>query len=135
MKVIGIEIKNKKVFFGVYSNVNGEGHLYECKSLTLKNDSSDSLKAFQKEIFNVIGAVNPNEIVIISRQTKGRFSAGAVSFKIEALIQLYTDSVYFISPAALRAYFKKNEMPFKPKYAYNENAFKAAYCFLNTVNK
>ena len=51
-------------------------------------------------------------VAIRERQTKGKFAGGAVSFKLEAAIQLIpTLDVIVLSPVAIKAALKENRLP------------------------
>jgi hypothetical protein len=70
-------------------------------------------------------------MAIVTRQTKGRFSASPFSFKLEGLIQLYSKEIEFITPQALTSYYKKNELKLQPDFSYQEKAMKLADFLVN----
>lgn len=131
MKVIGIEIDKKRAICvvlskdaqGVYTNLTGK-----TKYIEIKDDQSNhDIQAFLKEIHEFFDAIQPDHIAIISRQTKGKFAAAAVSFKLEALIQCYPKTtISFVSKQTLTAYYKKNALPVVFDNAYQENATRLA---------
>ncbi|MBW1296738.1 DUF3010 family protein [Aquimarina litoralis] len=131
MKTIGIEIDKKRAICvivskdanGVYQNVTGK-----TKYIEIKDDHNNyEIQDFLKKIEAFFDEVAPLQIGIISRQTKGKFAAAAVSFKLEALIQCYTKAeITFVSKQTLTAFYKKNELPVSYDNAYQENATKLA---------
>lgn len=133
MKTIGIEISKKKVIFialeqtnGVFVNITGKR-----KSIELEDDrDGKELKAFMNELHSYFDSINPDKIGIVTRMTKGKFSASPFSFKIEGLIQLYDKvAIEFVTPQALTSYFKKNEVPLSPSHNYQEKALRLAVFF------
>jgi hypothetical protein len=131
MKVIGIDIDKKRaIFIALEKDANGNiSNITEkSKFLEIKDDqNNDEIASFKKNIHSIFNEIIPSRIAIITRQTKGRFSASPYSFKLEALIQCYSKiPVEFVSPQALNAFYKKNEfeLPFENKY--QENALKLA---------
>ncbi len=131
MKVIGIEIDKKRAICvvlskddeGSYTNDTGK-----IKFIEIKDDQNNQeIQIFLKEIHNLFDTVQPSQIAIISRQTKGKFAAASVSFKLEALIQCYSEvEIGFVSKQTLTAYYKKNELPVSFDNVYQENATRLA---------
>lgn len=131
MKVIGIDIDKKRAIYmalekdasGNILNITGKSKFLEVKD----DHDNDEITSFMNNIHSFFNKINPSRIAIITRQTKGRFSASPYSFKLEALIQCYTKiPIEFVSPQALSAFYKKNEfnLPFDNKY--QENALRLA---------
>jgi hypothetical protein len=131
MKVIGIEIDKKRaICFAIKQDSNGEiAYLNgNFKYLELNDDlSGEELRNFQSDLFTFFDSMDADRIAIVSRQTKGKFAAASVSFKLEGLIQCYEKvDIEFVSKQALAAYFKKNEMKVVFNSKYQENAGKLA---------
>ncbi|WP_378178001.1 DUF3010 family protein [Aquimarina sp. SS2-1] len=131
MKVIGIEIDKKRAICvvlskddqGNYTNDTGKTKYVEIKD----DQNNQEIQNFKKEIHALFDAVQPDQIAIISRQTKGKFAAASVSFKLEALIQCYEKAtIGFVSKQTLTAYYKKNEFSVIFDNAYQENATRLA---------
>lgn len=135
MRVVGIEIDKKKAICfaiqvdekGMVTNLNGS-----FKYLELANDQSGSdLRQFQSDLFAFFDSIVPDKIAVVARQTKGKFAAASVSFKLEGLIQCYAQvEMEFVTKQALAAYFKKNELKVDFQNAYQENAAKSAQFLL-----
>jgi len=131
MKVIGIEIDKKRAICIVLSkNKDGlfENLTSKTKYIEIKNDQDNQdIQGFLKEIHTLFDTVTPDLIAIISRQTKGKFAAASVSFKLEALIQCYSKTaINFVSKQTLTAYYKKNTLLVTYENAYQENATRLA---------
>ena len=131
MKVIGIDIDKKRAIFvalekdekGNVVNITGKS-----KFIEIKDDQDNSeIANFAQSIHAYFELINPSKIAIITRQTKGRFSASPYSFKLEGLIQCYaTLDIEFVSPQALNAFYKKNELSLSFDNKYQENALRLA---------
>ena len=129
MVVCGCEISAKEVRLAVVhldEGGNVEMRRHKTTRIELEDDTSEAdlrlfmaaLKAFHHE--NGI-----DTFVIKTRAKKGRMAGGAVSFKIETLIQLVEGChTLFVSPVAL-AHFAKKEVEEYPEKlpVYLRNAF------------
>jgi len=76
-------------------------------------------------------------VVIKERMTRGKFAGGAVSFKLEAAIQLIEDiSVNLLSGAAIKTILKESHtiMNFKDTglKQFQEQAFTTAFAYLES---
>jgi len=131
MKTIGIEISNKKVICVVLSKHEDKSYVNltgKQKSFELNDDrNGEELKKFMDKLHSHFDSINPDKIGVVTRQTKGKFAASPISFKIEGLIQLYKNGeIDFVTPQALTAYFKKNELSLELDHKYQEKAMKLA---------
>jgi hypothetical protein len=137
MKVIGIDIdKSKAIFYVLEKKKDGEIVQIEgLKSLTLANDTDNSqVRAFKTGIQEFFDEIKPQGISLLSRQTKGRFKAASVSFKIEGLIQCYEKvEVNFVSPQTVKAFIKKNPLTINLDFNYQEGAAELAYYMCTTL--
>ena len=129
MRVCGCEISAQEVRLAVVE-LNDEKNvgLLRIKKtrIELKDDMSEenlrsflaALQEFSQE--NTIGT-----FVIKTRAKKGRMAGGAVSFKIETLIQLVEGcNTRFVSPIALSNFAKKELVGYPEKLpVYLKNAF------------
>ncbi|WP_108802918.1 DUF3010 family protein [Aquimarina sp. Aq107] len=131
MKVIGIEINKKRVISvvlskneqGDYINLTGKEKYIEIKD----GQKNEDIQTFLEEIHGFFDTIKPDHIAIVTRQTKGKFAAASVSFKLEALIQCYSKATMsFVSKQTLTAYYKKNELPVSYANTYQENATRLA---------
>jgi len=137
MKVIGIEIDKKRAIFYILEK-DGQDNITnltgKTKYISINDDKNNlELQHFQKEMFELFDHHNPDKITILSRQTKGRFAASSVSFKLEALIQCYHKvEIKFLSKPALASYYKKNSFTLKCDNSYQINACQVANILVHT---
>ena len=129
MRVCGCEISAQEVRLAVVElNDEQNVELLRLKKtrIELKDDTSEenlrlflaALQEFSPE--NTIGT-----FVLKTRAKKGRMAGGAVSFKIETLIQLVEGcNTRFVSPIALSNFAKKKLLGYPEKLpVYLKNAF------------
>jgi len=140
MTVIGIDIdKSKAIFYTLEKKSDGEiVQINEGrKSLSLVNGIDNAqVRAFKTGIHEFFDEIKPQKISMLSRQTKGRFKAASVSFKIEGLIQCYDKiEVEFVSPQTVKAFIKKNPLIFNLDFNYQEDAAELAYYMLSNFGK
>ena len=129
MRICGCEISAQEVRLAVVElNDEQNVELFRIKKtrIELKDDMSEenlrsflaALQEFSQE--NTIGT-----FVIKTRAKKGRMAGGAVSFKIETLIQLVEGcNTRFVSPIALSNFAKKKLLGYPEKLpVYLKKAF------------
>lgn len=131
MRVCGCEISSSEVRLAVVClNAAGSVEMLRLKTtrIMLEDDTSEAdLRAF---LSNLQAFAQEHEImtfVIKTRAKKGRMAGGAVSFKIETLIQLVMGSqTKFVSPIALANFAKRDLEAYPEKLpVYLKNAFLA----------
>ncbi|MBN2790860.1 MAG: DUF3010 family protein [Candidatus Delongbacteria bacterium] len=133
MKTLGIEIKaNVTVFFaieekdGAMTDITGD-----MKKLELGDDeSTEEVHEFMNIVHSYFKNMQFDKIGILTRNksVKAKFRVSPISFKLEGFIQIYPDQkIDFITPQSLRAFIKKNELPFTPKFGYQVSAAELAY--------
>ena len=135
MKTLGIEINgNCAIFCAIEESNNISEITGKMTKLELKDDeSSDEVHQFVDVICSYFDDAKFDRIGIIKRMKslKAKFPVSPISFKLEGLIQTYKlKDIEFISPQTIRAYFKKNTIGFKPKYAYQNSAAELAFYLL-----
>lgn len=117
MKVCGIELKSNYTVLTLvdYSSDDIIDYIdLKIKKIILEDDED------QKNILKFIDEINTffnnnkvEKILIKKRSKKGAFSGGAVSFKMEGLIQLYLNAeVKLITSQSISSYEKKNDVSF-----------------------
>lgn len=130
MKIIAIVIESTKIIpFVIEVNSNGEIQTIDTlKSIGINDDyNNQELRNFKEEVYTFFDSIAPTKIGIIKRQTKGKFSASSVSFKLEAIIQCYENcETEFVSKVSLNAFYKKNEFTIKPTHKYQTDAARLA---------
>ena len=131
MTVCGCEISAQEVRLAVV-HLNDEGNVEMLRLKTtrieLVDDTSEAdLQSFQAALHEFSRENKIDTFVIKTRAKKGKMAGGAVSFKIETLIQLVEGcDTRFVSPVAL-SHFAKREVEAYPEklLVYLKNAFLA----------
>jgi len=132
--VCGIQIAGSEAIFTILKKRNGDiqditGNF---RKLKLANDENcNEVRSFSKTINSHFDNLNPKKIGIIRRNKSGKFSGGAVSFKIEGLIQIYEkNNVELISPRTLRKFQKEKLPAITPQCKYQEDSCLLAHYLL-----
>ncbi len=141
MKVCAVDLKANDAIICLMSLTDGLYNLHECriKKLSIANAAStEQIQKFQFDFAKLMKDYQIEHIVIRERMTKGKFAGGAVSFKLEAAIQL-ADSlkVSLLSPAKIKEIIKNSrvEMSFNETglKQFQEQAFMTGFAFLETL--
>jgi hypothetical protein len=133
MRICGIDLKaNNTIFSVIDTNEDDDIVVYidmKTKKITLDDDENqDDIRSYCNELLIFLTKNNIQKIVIKKRAKKGNFAGGAVTFKMEALIQLNPHcSTELITSQSISSYQKKNiiEIPDELK-KYQESAYLAA---------
>ena len=131
MNICGIELKANNVILVVLENSKYTD--IKIKKLTLKDDEKqEDIRKFCNEFLDFLQKNEIEKIFIKKRAKKGTFAGGAVTFKLEGLIQLNPlCSVELISSQSIATFEKKNEIEFpKELKKYQEQAYLTALCNL-----
>jgi DUF3010 family protein len=134
MNVCGCEISAKEVRLAVvHPNYEGNIEMLRPKTtrIELEDDTSEAdLRSFLAALHEFSRENEIDTFVIKTRAKKGRMAGGAVSFKIETLIQLVEGcQTRFVSPVALSRFAKKEveeypeKLPVFLKNAYLSGAY------------
>lgn len=129
MKICGIELKSNNAILVLLENGNYIDT--RIKKLTLENDESqEDIRKFCSEFLYFLEVNKVDKVVIKKRAKKGNFSGGAVTFKLEGLIQLNPFcEVDLISTQTIASFEKKNKIEFPQKLnKYQESAYLCAIC-------
>ena len=136
MKILGIEIKGNDCIFMALEGDKTTFTLADFPKKTSLTDSYDSLlvRQFHAELSELLCSHQVDGIVIKKRTEKGKFAGGAISFKMEGIIQLaFEKKVSFISGPQIKALIKSSpEITLPAINKYQEQAFYAAYTFLES---
>jgi hypothetical protein len=131
MKTCGIEIdKNEVVIVCLESQIDGTYEVVnDIKKIPLPHDDkSDNIWNFFDSIVLLLDNINADKIAIIKLHSKGRFHSSPISFKIQALIQLYRKKeIQIIDSKTIEAHSKKHQLPFETKFKYQALALKLCY--------
>ncbi|MFK8103437.1 MAG: DUF3010 family protein [Saprospiraceae bacterium] len=106
MKVCGIEIKGNDAILVCLAGDKDNYQIIspELKKISLKESSNQNdVRAFSTAMATFFNTMNFDKIAIKARATKGKFAGGAVSFKMEGLIQNTASEVELIHGATTKA--------------------------------
>ena len=129
MRICGCEISAQEVRLAVFE-LNDEQNVEILRikktRIELEDDTSEeNLRSFLAALQEFSQENRIGTFVIKTRAKKGRMAGGAVSFKIETLIQLVEGcNTRFVSPIALSNFAKKKLLRYPEKLpVYLKNAF------------
>ena len=131
MNICGIELKANNARLVVLKN--NEYIDTKIKKIILEDDEKqEDIRKFCNEFLDFLQKNEIEKIFIKKRAKKGNFSGGAVTFKMEGLIQLNPlCSVELISTQTVSTFEKKNQIQFpKELNKYQEQAYLTALCNL-----
>ena len=132
MRVCGIELKSNQAILSIVEYQEDDIVIYidmKVKKIVLEDDESQKeIKGFCDSLKCFLEANKIDKIVLKKRAKKGNFAGGAVTFKMEALIQLNEIcEVSLISGQALGSYERKNEVTYPVNLKkYQEQAYLSA---------
>lgn len=127
MKFCGIELKSNNVILVVLDD-NKYCDL-KIKKLILEDDEKqEDIRQFCNDFLLFLEQNQIEKVVIKKRAKKGNFAGGAVTFKLEGLIQLNPMcEVELISPQAISSFEKKNMIEYPSELKkYQEQAYLTA---------
>ena len=134
MIVCGIQIAGSKAIFTILKKNNGDIQdiTSNFRKLELANhENCNEVRSFSNTIKSHFDNLNPKRIGIIKRNKSGPFSGGAVSFKIEGLIQIYEkNNIELIPPPTLKKFQKEKSPVINPQYKYQEDSCLLAHYLL-----
>ena len=131
MNICGIELKANNVILLVLED--GKYIDIKIKKLIIEDDEKqEDIRKFCNEFLDFLQTNQIEKVFIKKRAKKGAFSGGAVTFKLEGLIQLNPlCSVDLISSQSISTFEKKNQIEFpKELKKYQEQAYLTALCNL-----
>lgn len=130
MKTCGIEIKGKEAIFVVLNSEDGDitDKTGEFKKLALVDDENpDNVQRFYETFAAHMDSVNADQVALLKRNKSGNFASGALSFKLEGVLQMYKRKpVELVSPATVRAYKKRTKFTGSLQYKYQQPAYELA---------
>ena len=129
MNICGIELKANNVILLVFED--GKYIDIKIKKLIIEDDEKqEDIRKFCNEFLDFLQKNEIEKVFIKKRAKKGTFSGGAVTFKLEGLIQLNPlCSVDLISSQSISTFEKKNQIEFpKELKKYQEQAYLTALC-------
>ncbi|MCM0612963.1 DUF3010 family protein [Marinobacter sediminum] len=137
MIICGVELTGSDAVVCLLNLDQGQFSLPECKVRKLslkKNHTREDLLQFQASFAELMAEYGVKKVVIKERMPKGKFAGGAISFKLEAAIQLISGielDVALISPALIKSTLAANPLPIPfaetGLKVFQETAFTSAY--------
>lgn len=137
MRICGVELTGSDAVVCLLNKDQGLFSLPETRirKLTLKKDHTRAdLQAFQSELVDFLKEHEVERVVIRERMQKGKFAGGALSFKLEATIQLIAEpgiDVILLTPTHIKAILSENPLPVvfadTGLKVFQEGAFLTAY--------
>lgn len=127
MKVCGIELKSNNAILTVLEN--NKFIELKIKKIVLDNDENQNdIRIFCNDFLLFLEQNEIEKVYIKKRAKKGNFAGGAVTFKIEGLIQLNPlCEVELVSSQAISSFEKKNNIEFPNSLnKYQEQAYLSA---------
>jgi DUF3010 family protein len=135
MRICGVELSGSDAVICLLHLDQGQFDMPDCRvrKLTLKKEHTrEDLQQFQFAFAKLMGDYSVNKVAIRERMTKGKFAGGAISFKLEAAIQLIVDlDVAVLSPTQIKSALSEKPVPIPFSdtglKVFQEAAFKVAY--------
>lgn len=137
MRICGIELTGNEAVICLLDKDQELFNLPDSRirKLTLKKDHTRAdLQGFQKELVQFLRDYKVERVAIKERMQKGKFAGGAISFKMEAAIQLIAESdieVTLLSSTQIKAILAENPLPIPFAETglkqFQEQAFITAY--------
>jgi rRNA maturation protein Rpf1 len=138
-KVCGIELKASEAIISVINDTPAGITFIDLEPRKIRvgdHESSDSIRSFYSSFGNFVRDNHIDLVVIKQRALKGEFAGGAVSFKLEALIQLNEICVVeLLSGQTIAANNKRDPISFPPMNKYQQQAYMTAVCHVRKNRK
>ncbi len=137
MVICGVELSGSDAVVCLLNLDTGQFTLPESKVRKLslkKNHTREDLQQFQASFAEFVAEHGVKKVAIKERMPKGKFAGGAISFKLEAAIQLMSGAgveVSLLPPALIKSTLGANPLPIPfvetGLKVFQETAFIAAY--------
>lgn len=136
MLVCGIELSAHEAIICLLDYNNGAFKVADCRQrvFTLpKSGNTKAIRDFHFSFHKLMEDYKVDELVIIERAHKGKMAGSALSFKIEAAIELTELPVSMINHSSIKEQIKRNRM--QADFAnlglkkFQQQALNAAYAY------
>ncbi len=135
LRICGVELTGSDAVVCLLGLEQGQFHLPECRvqKLSLKKGyTREDLQQFQFSFAKLMEDYGVDQVAIKERMTKGKFAGGAISFKLEAAIQLVDAfDVMLLNSATIKSTLAENPLPIPFSETglkvFQETAFTVAY--------
>jgi Protein of unknown function (DUF3010) len=131
MRVCGVDLKSDQARLVVLEGGGGAFEVVACEPRKIKLEESETQAGVRSffQLFDGFAKEQRLELIVIKKRNRsGQFAGGALSFKLEGLIQMVVGHrVELISAQAVAAYVKKNPAGLPDALRrYQETAFDVA---------
>ena len=137
MRICGIDLKSSDAIVVVIDGTKDDFQIIDTgvQKITLEDtNNSSSIKVFSDVFQKFIKIHSIDKIAVKKRQTKGKFAGGAISFKMEGIIQLSMDAtIDLLASTSVSKVIKTNPPPEAKLFAYQQSAYETAYTLLQTL--
>ncbi|ASJ73312.1 DUF3010 family protein [Granulosicoccus antarcticus] len=141
MRICGVDLTGSEAVICLLVKGNGDFNLPECRVRKLvlkKGHTREDLRQFQLDFAGLMSEYSVDKVVIRERMPKGKFAGGAISFKLEAALQLIPDlDVTLMQPSQINSVLAENPAGIKFSETelkiFQEVAFKTAYAACLTI--
>jgi len=134
MKTLGIELKANRAIYVALEGADDDFEVVAAGYLELKDSKDQSaIKKFHESWMNLLDNRDFTSVAIKERISKGRFAGGALTFKMEGLIQLSDYPIDIVNSARLRSKLKGLDPAFGKIHSYQEEAARLAYYLMITT--
>lgn len=130
-KVCGIEMKGNRAIIVALEGSDDDFKVIYANYFELKDSKNqDEVKSFHSKMMEFLEEMDFYVIGIKERISKGRFAGGALSFKMEGLIQLSDYQIHLVHGTKIRNVLKNHDPAFGDIHSYQEEAARIAYYLL-----
>lgn len=142
MRICGVDLVGNEAVICLLEQEGQQFTLPDCRVRKLalpKEHKREDLQQFQFSFAKLMTDYKVSTVAIRERQTKGKFAGGAVSFKLEAAIQLISAlDVLVLSPVKIKSALKDNRLPLSFSdtglKVFQEGAFTVAFAAQSLSN-
>ena len=135
MRICGVDLAGNDAIICLLFLENNQFNIPECRvrKLTLaKAHSREDLQYFKKSFAKLMSDYKVEKVAIRERMPKGKFAGGAISFKLEAAIQLISEiDVEILSPSQIKTALKESPLHIAFEdtglKVFQKEAFKVAF--------
>lgn len=136
MIVCGIELSGSEARLVVLSGTKENySHIATStpKIILHDDENQDEVKFFRETVYAFLRENGIERVAIKKRGKRGKFAGGAVSFKMEGVIQLYLDGSVTLVPSQAISTAKRKHSPSLPCNIkqYQHTAFDTAFAILD----
>jgi len=115
MRICGVDLVSNEAVICLLSYDSGMFDIPDCrvrKIVLAKNHLASDLRHFQFTFAKLLEDYRVDRVVVRERATKGKFAGGALSFKMEAAIQLIDAyDTQLLSSQSIKAAVKEQPLP------------------------